>query len=84
MGKIENFEITFFKSHPIFIGGESLTGRISIKTSGRVKINSIFMSINGGGEVKWLIIDYYLFAIFNINPTINRCHNKNENRLKIE
>ena len=54
MGKISLFKILFDKKEPIYFVGEMLTGIINIGIQERLKINSIFLEIDGETTVHWL------------------------------
>ena len=53
MGKISFFKILFDKKEPIYFVGETLVGKISIGIQERLKINSIFLHIEGETNVHW-------------------------------
>lgn len=53
MGKIDAFHVELQKPQPIYLGGETLVGCISIQVRERLKINSVYLTILGESRVRW-------------------------------
>ncbi len=57
MGKIEYFDIIFDKPNSYYFGGETLTGRVSLRCKERLKINNVRVDIIGASRVHWYFIE---------------------------
>jgi hypothetical protein len=51
MGKIEDFRIVLTKS--TFISGESLTGTVCFQVTEKTKVDTLVLSLEGKGRIKW-------------------------------
>ena len=55
MGKIDYFSIVLNKPNPIFLNGEPMTGTVNLRVRERLKINSIYMVLQGKSRVLWYV-----------------------------
>ena len=55
MGKIDYFSIFLNKPNPIFLNGEPMTGSVNLRVRERLKINSIYMVLQGKSRVLWYV-----------------------------
>jgi len=61
MGKVDLFTIVLQKQVPIYFGGETVVGSVTIQTKERFKINGIKLMIHGGAQVRWYSSFNYVF-----------------------